>query len=232
MRIPTPTYGLLLVLATACLASRVAPQPRVFVIGDSISLQYGPYLREALAGVATYDRKRDDGQAMQDLDRPVGANGGDSRMVLAYLRELRAGPGLAADYLLLNCGLHDIKTNPGSGRPQVPLREYARNLDTILRVARALDVKPIWMRTTPVVDSIHNRSMGGFHRFAADVARYNAAADSVMAVHGVPAVDLWTLSQSFGPGAFKDHVHYREEFRARQGAYLGGWLVGYLRATR
>jgi hypothetical protein len=42
-------------------------------------------------------------------------------MVLAYLASVRAAGGLLADTLLLNCGLHDIKTDLKTGAKQVPL---------------------------------------------------------------------------------------------------------------
>ena len=228
------TLALLVTLALASAATPIDRPPRVFVIGDSISMHYGPYLRAALGPGVHYDRKRGDGHAWADLDRPVGANGGDSRAVLAYLRARAAAGGIDADVLLFNCGLHDIKTPPTTGRRQVDPDLYARTLDTILNVVDSLGVAPVWMRTTPVVDTIHNRGRvekGRFRRFAADVALYNRLADSVMASRDVPAVDLHALSESFGPEAFADHVHYHEPYRRRQGDYLAGYLAGYL-ATR
>ncbi|MEM7108775.1 MAG: hypothetical protein AAF519_11155, partial [Bacteroidota bacterium] len=62
--------------------------PKIFVIGDSISIHYGPYLAQYLGTDFQYARKGDNGEAFKNLDIPVGANGGDSRMVLDYLREL------------------------------------------------------------------------------------------------------------------------------------------------
>ncbi|KIE48240.1 hypothetical protein U732_4009 [Clostridium argentinense CDC 2741] len=59
----------------------------LFVIGDSISIHYGPYLREMIKDKFAYDRKRGLEHALIDLDKPVGANIGDSSMVLEYLQE-------------------------------------------------------------------------------------------------------------------------------------------------
>ena len=109
-------FPLLLVLAVAGLLSFTTARPRLFVIGDSISIFYGPYLKKYVEGKFDYDRKRDKGEAMKNLDNPVGANGGDSRMVLSYLKELSADPSFKADVLLLNCGLHDVKTDPKTGK--------------------------------------------------------------------------------------------------------------------
>lgn len=71
-----PVFPLLLVLAVAGLLSFTTARPRLFVIGDSISIFYGPYLKKYVEGKFDYDRKRDKGEAMKNLDNPVGANGG------------------------------------------------------------------------------------------------------------------------------------------------------------
>jgi len=58
---------------------------KLYVIGDSISIQYGPYLEAALRGVMAYARKEGEEEALLNLDIPQGANGGDSGMVLSFL---------------------------------------------------------------------------------------------------------------------------------------------------
>ncbi|MBI2502461.1 MAG: SGNH/GDSL hydrolase family protein [Candidatus Latescibacteria bacterium] len=122
---------------------------RVYVIGDSISIQYGPYLQRALRGVMEYGRKEGEEEARCNLDHPQGANGGDSSMVLDFLRARSRAGGIAADLLLLNCGLHDIKTNPATGGKQVPLERYRENLEAIAALASQLRPALVWMRTTP-----------------------------------------------------------------------------------
>jgi len=204
------------------------PTIRLFVIGDSISIQYGPYLEEYLPARFLYDRKRDSGtdQAAANLDVPVGANGGDSRMVLAYLQNRRASSPIQADVLLLNCGLHDIKTDPASGARQVAPEAYEANLHAIREEARRSGWRLIWVRTTPVIDEVHNQPHVSFRRHAADVALYNGIADRVMAEAGVPTIDLHAFSEKFLPKGFCDHVHYTETVRALQGAFIAGWLDG------
>lgn len=54
----------------------------LFVIGDSVSIHYGPYLKKMIEYKFNYDRKRGIEQALEDLDTPIGANAGDSKMVL------------------------------------------------------------------------------------------------------------------------------------------------------
>jgi len=198
---------------------------KVYVLGDSISIHYGPYLQEALRGIMDYARKEGVGEALLDLADPQGATGGDSARVLEFLRNKAAEGGIDADILLLNCGLHDLRTDPATGRKQVPLAEYERNLRSILDVVRAMRPKPVWIRTTPCDERAHNRPGTTYHRFAADCAAYNEAADRVMAEAGVPTIDLFTFTLGLGPDLYCDHVHFREPIRRRQGEYIAQWLV-------
>ncbi len=198
---------------------------RVHVIGDSISMQYGPYLEQALAGAARYSRKTDGVQGPGGLDTPQGANGGDSAMVLAHLEALEASGGLEADVLLVNCGLHDIKRDPVTGAMQVPIEAYETHVQGIVAVAGRLGVQLVWVRTTPCDEFIHNqRCTMGFLRFGADVAAVNRVADAVMRAAGVPVIDLYGFTCNLGPDLYLDHVHFREPIRAQQAAYIAGWL--------
>ena len=58
---------------------------------------------------------------------------------------------------------------------------------------------------------------------------YNAAADGVMAAAGVPMIDLYTFTRNLGPDLYCDHVHFHEHVREKQGAFVAGWVMGYLR---
>lgn len=193
--------------------------PTLHVIGDSISIHYGPYLQAMLSGVMTYSRKTaPDG----GLDDSGAANGGDSSMVLDYLRTLR--PDRPFDILLVNCGLHDIKRDVTTHAVQIPLDRYEANLHEILVQARRLAARTIWIRTTPVIDERHNRLNTTFQRFEADVNAYNAAADRLMREHGIALIDLFTFTRYLGPDVYADHVHFTAEVRAQQAAFIAGYL--------
>ena len=207
-------------------------KPKVFVIGDSISMHYGPYLKKSLEGFFRYDRKRDEGQALEDLDKPIGANGGDSKRVRDYIDELLQDPDFHTDYLVVNCGLHDIKTKPGTDDIQVPLGAYKENINTIVKQAKKLRAKLVWVTTTPVVDSIHNQSMRGFHRYAKNVDAYNEIALDIMHKNKVPVIDLFTFTKKFGPGVFKDHVHFDHDTREKQADFIAGALAEIHRLKR
>jgi len=202
--------------------------PRIYVVGDSISIHYGPFLQQYVAGVVEYARKDGEAEALLNLDRPQGSNGGDSSMVLYFLRAAVTAQTIKADLVLLNCGLHDIKTDPATGAKQVPLDAYRRNLQAIVPlVQEGLGSKVVWIRTTPCDEKVHNTRPGmGFHRFSDDCRAYNATADAIMKAAGVPSIDLHTFTLNLGPALYCDHVHFNEPVRRLQAAFIAGWLAG------
>jgi len=193
------------------------------VVGDSISQQYGPFLGRYLAGRLEYSRKESmpGGPA-----EPNGANGGDSSLVLCYLTACER-VGRHWDYLLLNCGLHDLRTTPETQAKQVPLEVYHANLRRIVPAARSLASHVLWVRTTPVVDAVHNSRSLTMHRFATDVDRYNAVADGVMQEHAIPCIDLFTFTRALGDDVYADHVHFTEQVQQLQAAFIAGYLGSY-----
>jgi lysophospholipase L1-like esterase len=201
---------------------------KLYVIGDSISIQYGPYLQQALQGVMHYARKEGETEALFNLDNPQGANGGDSSMVLAFLQGMKKQGGLDADLLLLNCGLHDIKTNPQTGQRQIDIDRYAENLRAIVALVATMPPSLAWIRTTPCDEQIHNQPHMTFHRFAADCDAYNQVADEIMSAVGIPIIDLHTFTRNLGLDLYCDHVHFHEAVRAQQAAFLAGWLFHWL----
>jgi lysophospholipase L1-like esterase len=191
----------------------------LYVIGDSISIHYGPYLEMMLTGIMTYSRKTAPNGSLNDTGT---ANGGDSSMVLDYVRTLQ--PDRPLDILLINCGLHDIKREVTTHALQVPLDRYEANLRDILAQAQRLAIRTIWVRTTPVIDERHNRLNTTFQRFESDVAAYNAAADRVMQERGIALIDLFTFTRNLGPDVYADHVHFTAKVRAQQAAFIAGHL--------
>ena len=200
---------------------------KVYVLGDSISIHYGPYLQQHLRGVMDYARKEGEEEALLNLDRPNGANGGDSAMVLAFLQAKAAAGGIDADLLLVNCGLHDIKTDPATGQRQISLADHAANLRAIVATAAQLKPQLIWLRSTPCDETIHNLRPVGFHRFKADNIAYNHVADEIMSAALVPIIDLHTFTMNLGPDLYCDHVHFHEAIREKQAAFIAGWLHAF-----
>lgn len=202
---------------------------KIFLIGDSISIQYYPYLKEYVKGYAIIDRKEDDGKALKNLEVPMGANGGDSKMVLNYLKLKLKEPNFKPDYLLLNCGLHDIKHDIKTDTIQISESEYRSNLTEIFRLLKRKKIKPIWINTTWVDDSIHNTKSKAFKRYNTDVLRYNQIADEVCKKGNIPIIDLYSFSKNMGPDKFKDHVHYVQEAQKAQAKYIADFIVSTLK---
>lgn len=205
---------------------------KIYVLGDSISIHYGPYLKAYLGEVIGYSRKEGEEEALLNLDNPQGANGGDSSMVLSFLKSRARQGGIDADLLLLNCGLQDIKTNPHTGVRQVSLDNYRQNLKEIIRTVEGMKPDPVWIRLTPCDEKIHNSKNTVFHRFAVDCDAYNQAADEIMRSAGIPSIDLYTFTRNLGEDLYCDHVHFHDHIRQKQAAFIAGWLMAFTDGKR
>ena len=198
----------------------------LFVLGDSISIHYGPYLKKNLNKLFNYDRKREGKQTLEDLDNPVGANGGDSKMILQYLRE-QSAEEFKHDILLLNCGLHDIKTCPKTNKKQVRIEEYVENLQEILTLLCEMGRNMVWINTTPVDDKQHNSKMKEFKRYNKDVVNYNKRADKLMRENKTPVIDLYSFTMNLGRDIYIDGAHFKDRIRKLQAAFIAGYLYTF-----
>lgn len=198
---------------------------KFFVLGDSISIDYGPFLKSFLSERFEYGRKGEEFYGKCDLNDLI-INGRDSDCVLQYLKEAFA-KGFKTEFMLFNCGLHDIKTDPASGLRAVPEERYAKNLQEIAAILKNNSIKVFWVRTTPVDDKIHNAKNPSFHRFNKYVAEYNNIADKIVREAGFPLIDLNTFTSKLGtPEAiFRDHVHFIESVSRLQAAFIAGHVL-------
>jgi lysophospholipase L1-like esterase len=170
---------------------------KLTLIGDSIRMGYEPFVRELLAERAEVWGPEE--------------NGGDSRNVLAHLKEWaltrRAG------VIHFNCGLHDIRVN-ADGAYQVPIEEYASNVRSIVELlVERTRARLIWATLTPIHDDRHNgRKDIDFKRYEADVERYNRAALEVVNRAALEVDDLHGLVERHGiPECLSaDGVHMTE----------------------
>jgi len=114
------------------------------------------------------------------------------------------------DLIHFNWGLHDLKyiddrgrlVAPSAGRQQVPIDDYERNLEQLVRRLLRTGAVLIWRTTTPVPP-------GSAGRVPEDAARYNEVAARVMARHGVAVQDLFTFSaERMGELMLAANVHY------------------------
>lgn len=110
------------------------------LVGDSISILYAPYLKEYIDDCFNLRLKGNQSDAIINLDNPKGANAGNSRMILDYLKHFKeTDVNFNDDIILLNCGLHDIKTDPISNVNAISLSEYKSNLDSIYWIIMQLN---------------------------------------------------------------------------------------------
>lgn len=129
------------------------------------------------------------------------------------------------DYLLVNCGLHDVKTNPETGIKQISIEQYKENLSQIIALAEALKLQMIWINTTPCDETVHNREGMNFHRFAVDVIRCNKTAKKIMSDANILIIDLYAFTMNLGgKNIYCDHVHFIESVCEKQAAFIAGYL--------
>jgi hypothetical protein len=143
--------------------------PRVLLIGDSISMGYTIPTRKALEGKA-------------NVHRPP-TNCGST---LSGLRNLNSWIGSGKwDVIHFNWGMHDLKYL-GSGRQNVPIERYEKNLDELVDRLKKTGAVLIFATTTPLV----RETQGRFRRDAQAELLYNETARKVMEERGVRVNDL------------------------------------------
>ncbi len=199
----------------------------IHIVGDSISIQYGPYLKKYIEKSLIYSRKEG---KLGNLDLPEGQNIGDSSMLLDYLKKCVVVKS-RWDFILLNCGLHDIKRY--NEAPQISIIQYERNLEQVFDLAKILSYKTIWVNTSPVIDDLHNSLKSEFKRFNGEVIKYNEVAERLAKLNDALIIDLYEFCKSLGGREiYQDHVHYSPEIQKLQAAYIAGHIKVLLRATK
>ena len=181
--------------------------PKVFLIGDSISIGYTPEVIQHLQGKAFVSRAK--------------ANCGDTNRGLASLDGWLGKTNW--DLIHFNWGLHDLcYRNPEvktvgnrdkvNGTQSVPLAQYRKNLEQLVLRLKNTGAKLIWASTTKV-------PQGEVGRFAGDELKYNKVALEIMQKHGVAINDLHQLSSSLDPSLFRKRgdVHYTSQGSALLG---------------
>lgn len=192
---------------------------KIFVLGDSISIHYGPYLEQYVKGNFLYERK---GRLLQEGDINEGGyqNGGDSKLVLEYLTEQS---DLDYDILLLNCGLHDIRV--WDGVIQVDEYSYAENLKKAISMVQERGKMVIWISSTPIDDEKHNAICERCRRYDKDVQRYNTIAANIMQEMQIPIIDLYSFTKNLEDPLYEDHAHFNIPIRKLQAAFIAGSLL-------
>jgi acyl-CoA thioesterase-1 len=156
-------------------------QANVLIIGDSISIGYFKPVKAMLESRAITEHN--------------AGNAAHSANGLAKLDEWLGDTEW--DVIHFNHGLHDLKyiddngknATAETGKQQIPIDQYEKNLDEMTRRLKKTGAKLIFANTTPVPDGTKIRVKG-------DAKIYNVAAERVMKKHGVPVNDLYSFSMA------------------------------------
>ena len=153
--------------------------PRVLIIGDSISIGYTLAVRLMLKDLA-------------NLHRPLTNCGPTNKAIDALEQWLGTEPW---DVIHFNWGLHDIvrmdvdgeRVDPPQGQHQVAAEQYEKNLIILVERLKQTGAKLIWCATTPVPVGASSRQPG-------DELKFNAIAQKIMTLYGIPTNDLYTYA--------------------------------------
>jgi len=191
----------ILLLSSGCATKearhKVSRPAKVLIIGDSISIGYFEPVKQLLEGKA--EVYHNPGNAAHT------ANG------LARLDEWLGGRHW--DVIHFNHGLHDLKYIDGGGKlvapsegiQQIPIEDYARNLEEMVRRLKKTGATLIFATTTPVPEGSAGRVNG-------DAERYNRAAVAIMKRHRVLVNDLYAFAlPRLDATQRPKNVHFTEE---------------------
>lgn len=170
---------------------------KLLLIGDSIRMHYQPLVVRTLANEVAVSGPAENCQTSTDI--------------LANADEWILGQ--SADIVHVNCGLHDLRINPGESTHQVAIDHYARNLAEIFTLIRADGHgELIWATITPLNEQRHQDSRPS-RRYAADVDLYNKVALDVARKHGARINDLHQSVVSAGANRLlgPDGVHFTQQ---------------------
>jgi len=187
----------LYVLAILCMCvigfTAFVKEKNVLIVGDSISIGYTPFIQKALAP-----------------DVIVEHNDGNGGNTLRGVQRIEKWLGTKQwDVIVFNFGLHDLaridslkKYNAVTGKVEVTIDDYKKNLTTIVNKLKETTATVIFVNTTVVPDSAAGRKVE-------DVPLYNKAAEEVMKKNGIKVIDLYTPSLTIHPANSKPgNVHY------------------------
>lgn len=193
------TLCLLLLLIAS--ANQIQDRKKILIIGDSISMGYTPFVKEALSDKADVFHNKGNAQH----------TGTGKEMLEEWLGDTEW------DIIVFNWGLWDLcYRHPESkvqgnrdkinGAVTFTVEQYAANMDTIVTRLKHTGAKLLFITTTVVPPNEAGR-------FEGDEIKYNNAALAIMEKHGIPVHDLYQYSidihQKYMLG--EGNVHYTTE---------------------
>jgi acyl-CoA thioesterase-1 len=190
---------------------RAANLPDVLLMGNSISIGYTPYVREALAGKANVYR--------------LPENGRDVPKALKELPKWLAGDGW--EVIHFNWGLHDLKyLKDGKldmeGEQNISPERYRELLNQLVLELRKTKAQLIWATTSYIPEGSQGRVRG-------DEVRYNEIAAEVMAQYpDILIDDQYSLTAAHLQEQQPRNVHFLPEGMKRQGEQVAAKIEAAL----
>jgi isoamyl acetate esterase len=178
---------------------------KVALIGDSIRMNAEPFVRDRLP------------QRFRLTSPPVNCE--SSHKVAEQIGEWV--PRGEFDLVHINCGLHDIRYDPGRDRPVSSPQEYEANLRKIFAHLAASGAAVVWATSTPIDEAMHNGNKPS-RRFRSDLLAYNRLSASLARSFGFRIHDLHDLlSQApLESLLLPDGVHYNRTGNALIGQHI------------
>lgn len=133
-----------------------------------------------------------------------------------------------ADIVHINCGLHDIRFDPGVDRPTCSIHEYAANLESIFSYLASTAPIVIWATSTPIDEAVHNSSKLS-KRYQTDLIEYNRASVALALEFGFHINDLHKLLSSFSPRnlLLPDGLHFNATGNALIGKIVADAVLAH-----
>jgi lysophospholipase L1-like esterase len=175
---------------------------RLLLIGDSICLNSEKYIKENLEGVIT-------------LHSPP-ENCESSNKVRKLLETWLSGKNV--DIVHINCGLHDVRYDPGCDHPVSTKGQYEVNLNIIFRKLAEYGAKIIWATSTPIDEKVHNETKVS-RRYLKDIAEYNKISINLAKKFSFKVNDLFSKVSNIDLGEIllPDGIHFNEAGNAKIG---------------
>ena len=180
----TSTFALLSLLLPGKAFSTIKRLPNVLILGDSISIGYYPFVKDALEGRVNLHRPT---LPQGGFENCAGTTNGVEK-ISEWIGDTKW------DLVHFNFGLHDIKhIKPQTGKNsssfadphQASPEQYEKNLNFIVKKLKKTNAKLIFATTTPYPDGkLKPARKPGMHKV------YNTVARRVMKKHKIQINDL------------------------------------------
>lgn len=184
-----------IIIGFTLIAATLKTTKNVLIIGDSISIGYTPFIKEALGTSINLEHNPGNGgstvRGMQNIEKWLG----DKEW----------------DVVMFNFGLHDMvykdslnKYDVANGKVSVSLVDYRNNMQAIVDKLKETTATLVFINTTKVPENAAGRKVE-------DPSKYNKVAKEVMKKNGIEVLDLYQTSLTVHPQNSKPgNVHYSE----------------------